>query len=841
MPDQGRLALPDAADQRAAAGRTFAVLAGLLALGAILFLAFNVSREIRLLGSANSDNVQWSLAQTEVEFLEYRRHLNGEPVNLSALRRSFDVFYSRMDTISQASVFETTRADVGFSDTLRDIQLFLTASVPIIDADDADLRLQVPELIALADSIRPSVRGLATAGLDIFARESDVQREAVARTMSQLAFALSLLIGTLGLAIFYLYRLITIVSRREAQQKQTAVRLNTVIGTSLDGVIVSDARGRIIEFSPAAEVIFGHSRHDVIGRDIGQIMVPPHLRDAHDAGMERMRTTGEKHVVGKGRVKLEAQRANGDVFPIELAIQSATTDSGEIYIAFLRDISARVAAEAELVAARDRALAGEKLKTEFLATMSHEIRTPLNGILGNMDLLQNTTLTPDQARYLRHMETSGRLLLTHVSDVLDITRYDAGKLNIQRVAMNLGDLVQDIIDSQSSMAAQNGTALDWGWDGLPQVWVESDPDRLQHVLMNLVGNAVKFTRQGKVSLTVSVRTDGPGDRLRVEIEDTGPGLAADLKDRVFDDFVTGNTAYDRDVGGTGLGLAIAKRFVTALDGQIGVDSEPGQGCTFWIDIPIKRVTHHPGAVETKRSPTKIAPLDILVVEDNEINRIVVRDMLQAAGHRVTEAHDGQQGMIKAHSHAYDLILMDISMPVMDGRTATRLIRTGQGASANTRILALTANVLQDERVAFLEDGMDGVLTKPLTQAALHAALAKEDRAEKTAPRSTDVIDSQHNRETRDVLGADTYDMMRSRFDADMGALIAELTDGADDPAAVAAAAHKGAGSAAVFGAIALRETLKQIETAAKSGDTAALPGLIATLPDLHRDTIAALA
>ncbi|MDP5360066.1 MAG: ATP-binding protein, partial [Paracoccaceae bacterium] len=331
-------------------------------------------------------------------------------------------------------------------------------------------------------------------------------------------------------------------------------------------------------------------------------------------GMERMRKGGERHVVGKGRVRLDAKRANGEVFPVELALQSATTDQGQIFIAFLRDISHRVAAEAELVAARDKALASEKMKTDFLATMSHEIRTPLNGLLGNMSLLRDTPLNNLQDRYVGYMESSGRLLMSHISDVLDITRYDAGKLSTMTAPMNISALLQDIIDNQSSTASRNETRLEWGWDGPALHWINSDYDRLQQVMMNLIGNAVKFTKRGKVSVVLRKVTQDDDDQLHIEIADTGPGISEDLATRIFDDFVTGNTAYDREVGGTGLGLSIAKRFVTALGGQIGVNSVEGKGSTFWVQLPVTPALAPNGAEQPAEIQAPTRPLNVLLVE-----------------------------------------------------------------------------------------------------------------------------------------------------------------------------------------------------------------------------------
>ncbi|QUJ76568.1 response regulator [Sulfitobacter albidus] len=815
-------------------GQAFIAVAGLVVVLAIAFLAWSVRSEIEELSSASSDNVQWSLSQSEVEFQEFSSRIRVG-ADLAGVRRRFDIFYSRIGTVSTAQVFEELREDPEFSATLNKIQTWLDTTVPYIDASDVELTGNMPRLAGLVQDIRPEVRKLSNSGLGIFARNADRQRSDVARTLTELALALAALIAALGLSVLHLVRLNKRLLRKESEQRQTATRMNTVLNTSLDGVIVSDDAGQILEFSPAAEEIFGYRAQDVIGHELGAIIVPDHMRAGHDAGMERMRKGGEKRVVGKGRVQLEAKRADGSIFPVELAIQSAVTPQGDIFIAFLRDITQQKADEAELVDARDKAIAGEKSRSEFLATMSHEIRTPLNGLLGNLSLLRDTPVSTKQDTYMRNMETSGRLLLSHVSDVLDITRYDSGKVSAKLEPVNISDLLQDIIDSQSGMASTQETTLDWGWNGPAQHWITSDSDRLQHVLMNLVGNAVKFTKRGRVSVTVGWEND----QITFEIEDTGAGIPEDLQDRIFDDFVTGNAAYDREVGGSGLGLSIAKRFVHVLGGEIDVASVMGEGSTFRVTLPATKAQATPQNDRDNNSNVATAPQRVLIVEDNEINRFVVREMLQADGHHVSEAHDGQQGVDMAAAEKFDLILMDISMPVLDGRSATRRIRESNGASAHARIIALTANAMAAEREDFLAHGMNDVLTKPLRKSDLRMAMGEESQP---APKDfSDLVDHAHMRETLEVVGPEKFHKLLARYGGEVEQMIAWLhSDARLDRVEIAQQAHKIAGSAAMFGATSFRAKLLSLEEAAKAGEDAQVRAAIATLPDLWKRSKKAL-
>lgn len=806
-----------------------------IGLAAIMYLSYRVIIDLRLLNTAQSDNVQWTLSQSEVEFLEFDvalfdAQLTATP-DLAGVRREFDIFYSRISTLEQASIYAPLRALPEFSESLQIARNFLNDAVTQIDAPDSDLVAALPRLQADAEAIRPDIRRLSNSALDFFATKSDALRAELSSTLIQLAAGIGGLLAALLLLAFYLAILNAQNVRRRAQVLEASQRMNVVTGTSLDGVIVSDASGKILDFNAAAEQMFGLPAAEAVGSDLGSVVVPDHHLAAHNAGMERMRANGERRVVGKGRVRLEAKRADGEIFPIELAIQSAGTKDGEIFVAFLRDISRRVKAEKELVDARDKALAGEKAKTNFLAMMSHEIRTPLNGLLGNLTLLQDTRLNGKQDRYVRNMETSGKLLMSHISDVLDITKYDAGKLQLRPVDMNLSMLMQDIVDSQSSAAAANGTTLIWGWEGPHADWIHADRDRLQHIVMNLVGNAVKFARDGKISVTLRL---ADGD-LEIAVADTGIGIPADLQDRIFDDFVTGDSSYNREVGGTGLGLGIAKRFVAAMGGTIALQSDEESGSTFTVHLPVTQVEAPKEASEHRLLRHSVAWSTVLLVEDNEINRQVAREMISAEGRKVTEAHDGAQAVEIANAQKFDLILMDISMPVMDGRAATRAIRTSDGPSAQTPIVALTANALREEQEAFIADGMNEVLTKPLSREALRKVLGRYGG---TSGSSGDAAVSEtHFRSLVDTLGPEMAQNVLDRFAAEVDQTLAQFEDlQGRHLADVAKIAHKVAGSAATLGATALREGLIAVENAARTEGRDEVAEAVSALPAIWAET-----
>ncbi len=825
--------MPDRHTVEQARLRVIAIAAAVVGIAAVLFLGVSIARQVSALNQENYDRAQWSLSQTEIEFLEYSRLLSHAEPDVPAIRLRFDVFYSRVTTIAKADVFVPLRDDGDFAVELGAIQSFLEMAVPIIDAADDILLSNLDVLIAATQQTRQNVRRLSVTGLQLYTRTQDQQRREVRLTTTQLAAVVVALFAALVLTLLQMDRLNKRAAQRGRAVQQSNTRLNTIIGSALDGIVVTDADFKIVEFNPAAVDVFRCSAEDALGRDLLTFLdvtepgAPPFPREAALAHLQSTR----------GRLKGTGYRPDQSYFPIEIAFERAATPSGDIQVAFIRDISRQEAAENELVAARDAALAGEKVKSDFLATMSHEIRTPLNGLMGNIDLLQDTQLSDMQNHYVQNMVTSGRMLMQHVSDVLDITQYDAGKLQAAPVTTHLPTLIEDVVTTQIALAEAKKIALSWHWIGAPLAWAKTDPDSLQLILMNLVSNAVKFTRKGQVVVSVEHSPSPEGDSLHIAVADTGPGIGPDHIDRIFDDFVTGDVSAARAVGGSGLGLGIARRFAEAVDGTIEVSSTLGEGSTFTLSLPIA-IAAIPDVAQKQAAAAQLPPQRILLVEDNGINRTVAREMLEADGHRVTEAVDGQTGVALADATRFDLILMDISMPGMDGRQAAELIAGRDGASCESHIVALTANALTGGPRNFLQSGLSATITKPINRETLRQTL-RSTASTHTYPGP--LVAHTHLAETRDALGAEALSRMQDRFTEEVAQVLETVTKMPRTPLPeIAEIAHRTASSAVLFGAKRLQAALLDLERWALAGDGISVHHARRDLPGIWAETQTAL-
>ncbi len=649
--------------------------------------------------------------------------------------------------------------------------------------------------------------------------------------------------------------------RAEHERNETLARFSGFAEASRFGMGIAERDGRIVYANPALVRMLGEdSADDCVGKNFATAYFSEGTADSLQTAIIPALQRG-----GTWHGELELQAIDGRRVPIEanaFVICDEHSQSPNLGV-ILSDITARKEAERQLAEAKEKAEAASAAKSQFLANMSHEIRTPMNGVIGMTGLLLDTELSSRQRHYAETIRGSGEVLLALVNDILDFSKIEAGKLKLELLDFDLHDLLESFAAPLAMRAKSKGIEFSCEVEPAVPSRVHGAPGRLRQILTNLAGNAVKFTQQGRVTVRVSrIAETAATSVIRFAVRDTGVGIPPEQREMLFEKFTQADASTTRRFGGTGLGLAISKQLAELMGGEIGVTSQVGVGSEFWFTVPLGRPAQAKSLTQEGVKPASpvgpsIAPFPavlrrgarVLVAEDNVVNQDVALGILHKLGMRAEAVADGAEAVEVLKTVPYDLVLMDVQMPEMDGLEATRIIRDPQSPVLNHKvpIIAMTAHALQGDRRSCLQAGMNDYLAKPVSTQALAEALSTWLPAETpetkpdvsagggsvcaSGPQSP-VFDRQDL--VSRLMGDETLaDRIVTRFLESTPAQIESLRRSLDsgDAAAAERTAHAIKGAASNIGGERLRQVAFAIEQAARDGD---LNAAISHLADLQK-------
>ncbi|WP_339907718.1 hybrid sensor histidine kinase/response regulator [Symmachiella dynata] len=505
----------------------------------------------------------------------------------------------------------------------------------------------------------------------------------------------------------------------------------SILDTAPDGIVTFDRDGVIQSCNRVADSMFGYSQDQVVGMHVSVLLGESVQWILAEGGFG---STESSHVKCVDH-EFTAKRLNGAEFPMHFAVSSVKIESGRLFTVIMRDVTQQKETEQLIRSQTERLEAINQAKSEFLANMSHEIRTPMTAILGFAEVLRESNAHPDQIEAINTILRNGTYLLEIINDILDLSKIESGKIEVELMSVDPIQIVRDVTSLMSVRAVPKRLALDIECRGPIPETIKSDPTRLRQILVNLVGNAIKFTETGGVKIAMELAgQDTPSPKLMFEVIDTGIGITPDQMDRLFKPFAQADSSVTRRFGGTGLGLAISHRLSEMLGGQIMVESEPGQGSTFRVSVATGDLNNvrlladaTTANVDAEKRPATYCSLTqqglgcrVLLAEDGPDNQRLISFLLKKAGMEVTVVDNGELALTAAleavaASEPFDVILMDMQMPVMDGYTAATKLRE---ADYRRPIIALTAHAMKTDRQKCLDAGCDEYTTKPIKREEL---------------------------------------------------------------------------------------------------------------------------
>ena len=705
----------------------------------MMMIRFEIAAEIHDVDAVGQENQTWTIAQVETDMIRYVDALDqamhgSDPERFEEVFTWFDVLSGRVDALG--NILKTRTPDLANSTEWQRLAgpIGILARHqrlidPLYDSGERYADEDLQAFLKALPGMTMEARDLAGDLRGVIVRAFVTTTDDVSKIRTDLARTLSLFTVSLFITLALMAALITSIARqaRERQRQfekteQEARNFMAMLDSSIDAVLIANAEGALLWGNAASKTVFGFDRNTT----------EPHCLSDYLPTREGTERQASLPTQGCQRVRLLARRSDGETFPVDVSVSKWSDGSRDDFMVyFLRDISEQVRFEEEISNARNAAMKGEEAKARFLAVMSHEMRTPLNGLLAAADLMsRKVTLSGDAARFTSIMRSCAYQTLDHINNVLELTRLeDQNGAHYARTNLPLLSVLRAIVVQFEADAEQRGIQINFKAEEEMDVHIEVATALLRRVIGNLLSNAVKFTDEGHIDVVVKVLPieDTETWQIRISVCDTGIGISEANLSRIFETFETLDASYARVQEGSGLGLGIAKLAAEAMGGHIELKSHPGNGSNFTLVFPAKLST-----CRTQSSPSPALrerrKLRILIAEDNKTSRELLYEVLHYSGHLVEVAEDGVEAVAKANLEPFDVILMDIAMPRLDGLMATRLIRE-QGPNQSTPVIGLTAQADAGILDMRLSSGFHTVLVKPASLDQIEDALAGLDDGE----------------------------------------------------------------------------------------------------------------